>query len=108
MNQTIAKKEILPPQSKVALFYLALVLAALIWFTPVITLVLTALKDAGDFARNGAFSLPKSIRWANFGEAWETGVKKLFLEQRYSYRLQSSHRNRHRVSGGVCFDPHAF
>ena len=78
MKQTIAKKEILPGQSKVALFYLALVLAALIWFTPVITLILTALKDAGDFARNGAFSFPKSIRWANFSEAWDTGVKNYF------------------------------
>ena len=57
---------------------MALVLAALLWFTPVITLVLTALKDAGDFAINGAFSLPKSIRWANFSEAWETGVKNYF------------------------------
>ena len=68
----------LPRQSKVALFYFALILAALIWFTPVITLVLTALKDAGDFARNGAFSFPKSIRWENFSEAWETGVKNYF------------------------------
>ena len=53
-------------------------MATLLWFTPVITLVLTALKDAGDFAVNGAFSLPKSIRWANFSEAWETGVKNYF------------------------------
>ena len=64
--------------TKVVLFYMALVLAALLWFTPVITLVLTALKDAGDFAINGAFSLPKFIRWANFSEAWETGVKNYF------------------------------
>jgi ABC-type glycerol-3-phosphate transport system permease component len=78
MNQTTAKKEILPGKSKVALFYLALVLAAFIWFTPVITLILTALKDAGDFARNGAFSFPKSIRWANFSEASDTGVKNYF------------------------------
>jgi raffinose/stachyose/melibiose transport system permease protein len=63
---------------KWALFYLALVLVALIWFAPVITLVLTALKDAGDFAVNGAFSLPKSIRWSNFSEAWETGVQNYF------------------------------
>jgi raffinose/stachyose/melibiose transport system permease protein len=64
--------------TKVALFYLALILATLLWFTPVITLVLTALKDAGDFAVNGAFSLPKFIRWANFSEAWDTGVKNYF------------------------------
>ena len=66
------------PSAKVALFYAALVVAALLWFTPVITLILTALKDAGDFAVNGAFSLPKAIRWANFSEAWDTGVKNYF------------------------------
>jgi raffinose/stachyose/melibiose transport system permease protein len=59
-------------------FYAALIFVALIWFAPVITLVLTALKDAGDFAINGAFSLPKSIRWSNFSEAWETGVQNYF------------------------------
>jgi raffinose/stachyose/melibiose transport system permease protein len=64
--------------AKVAIFYLALIMAALVWLTPVITLVLTALKDAGDFAINGAFSLPKSIRWENFSEAWQTGVGNYF------------------------------
>ena len=56
----------------------ALVVVSLLWFTPVFTLILTALKDAGDFAVNGAFSFPKGIRWANFREAWETGVKNYF------------------------------
>ena len=36
------------------------------------------LKNAGDFAVNGAFSVPKSIRWANLSEAWETGAKNYF------------------------------
>jgi raffinose/stachyose/melibiose transport system permease protein len=79
MSQTFSNNAAVQRKSvKVALFYFALILAALIWFTPVITLVLTALKDAGDFAVNGAFSLPKSIRWANFTEAWETGVGNYF------------------------------
>lgn len=79
MSQTLSNNAAFRRKpAKVALFYFALVLAALIWFTPVITLVLTALKDAGDFAVNGAFSLPKSIRWANFTEAWETGVGNYF------------------------------
>jgi raffinose/stachyose/melibiose transport system permease protein len=79
MSQTLSNNAAFRRKSaKVALFYFALILAALIWFTPVITLVLTALKDAGDFAVNGAFSLPKSIRWANFTEAWETGVGNYF------------------------------
>jgi raffinose/stachyose/melibiose transport system permease protein len=79
MSQSTPQKVSLPGKSsKVALFYVALILAALFWLTPVITLILTALKDAGDFAVNGAFSLPRSIRWANFSEAWETGVKNYF------------------------------
>ena len=78
MSRTLSNIGVQRKPAKVVLFYFALVLAALIWFTPVITLVLTALKDAGDFAVNGAFSLPKSIRWANFTEAWETGVGNYF------------------------------
>ena len=78
MSQPLSTNSSVAGKSKVALFYLALILATLLWFTPVITLVLTALKDAGDFAVNGAFSLPKFIRWANFSEAWETGVKNYF------------------------------
>ena len=76
MSELLEKRAGVPGKSlKLVLFYAALVLVALIWFAPVITLVLTALKDAGDFAINGAFSLPKSIRWSNFSEAWETGVQ---------------------------------
>src|ERR1700754_2167140 len=79
MSSLSEKRTALPGKSlKAILFYAALIVAALIWLTPVITLVLTALKDAGDFAVNGAFSLPKSIRWANFSEAWQTGVGNYF------------------------------
>jgi raffinose/stachyose/melibiose transport system permease protein len=78
MSQSISRDALLPGKSKVALFYGVLILATLFWLAPVITLILTALKDAGDFAVNGAFSFPKTIRWANFSEAWETGVKNYF------------------------------
>jgi raffinose/stachyose/melibiose transport system permease protein len=78
MSQQISRNALLPGKSKVVIFYVALILATLLWFAPVFTLILTALKDAGDFAVNGAFSLPKFIRWENFSEAWETGVKNYF------------------------------
>jgi raffinose/stachyose/melibiose transport system permease protein len=78
MSQQISRNALLPGKSKTVIFYVALILATLLWLAPVITLILTALKDAGDFAINGAFSLPKFIRWANFSEAWETGVKNYF------------------------------
>ena len=78
MSQQISRNALLPRKSKVVIFYVVLILATLFWLAPVITLILTALKDAGDFAVNGAFSFPKSIRWENFSEAWETGVKNYF------------------------------
>jgi raffinose/stachyose/melibiose transport system permease protein len=64
---------------KVVFFYTAVTLLAVIWFTPIIMLLLTALKSSGDFAINGALTVPQSIEWSNFGEAWDTGVKNYFL-----------------------------
>ena len=64
---------------KEVFFYAAVTLLALIWFTPIIMLLLTALKSSGDFAINGALAVPQSIEWSNFGEAWDTGVKNYFL-----------------------------
>ena len=76
----LIKAAFLPGKSvKVTLFYAILIVAAFIWFIPVIILILTALKDAGDFAVNGTFSLPQSIKWSNFTEAWDTGVKNYFF-----------------------------
>jgi raffinose/stachyose/melibiose transport system permease protein len=78
MSEPVSRDALFPGKSKTIIFYIALILASLLWLAPVITLILTALKDAGDFAVNGAFSLPKFIRWANFSEAWETGVQNYF------------------------------
>jgi raffinose/stachyose/melibiose transport system permease protein len=78
MSQPVSRGAFSPGKTKTIVFYIALILASLLWLAPVITLILTALKDAGDFAVNGAFSLPKFIRWANFSEAWETGVQNYF------------------------------
>lgn len=65
--------------AKIILFYLVMAFAAFLWFVPVFTLVFTALKDAGDFALHGAFAVPKSIKWSNFSEAWDAGVKAYFF-----------------------------
>jgi raffinose/stachyose/melibiose transport system permease protein len=64
---------------KAVFFYTAVTLLAVIWFTPIIMLLFTALKSSGDFAINGALAVPKSIEWSNFSEAWDTGVKDYFL-----------------------------
>ena len=95
MSQQISRNALLPGRSKVVIFYFALILATLFWLAPVITLILTALKDAGDFAVNGAFSLPKFIRWENFSEAWETGVKNYFWNSVISARSRWRSSRRH-------------
>jgi raffinose/stachyose/melibiose transport system permease protein len=64
---------------KTVFFYSAVTLLALIWFTPIIMLLFTALKSSGEFAINGALAVPQSIEWSNFSEAWDTGVKDYFL-----------------------------
>ena len=51
-------------------FYIALTLAAVIWFAPIVMLVFTALKSAGDFAIHGALAIPTEIAWSNFSDAW--------------------------------------
>jgi raffinose/stachyose/melibiose transport system permease protein len=65
-------------RSKTLIFYIALGMVAVIWFAPIIMLIFTALKSAGDFAMRGALAIPKSIAWSNFSNAWDTGVKSYF------------------------------
>jgi hypothetical protein len=75
MSTQISQNALLPGKSKAVIFYCRTDPGDPGVARPGYKLILTALKDAGDFAVNGAFSLPKFIRWANFSEAWETGVK---------------------------------
>jgi raffinose/stachyose/melibiose transport system permease protein len=46
---------------------------ALVWLMPFITIVLSATRTQGDLISRGVFSIPSSIRWENFVEAWNTG-----------------------------------
>jgi raffinose/stachyose/melibiose transport system permease protein len=46
---------------------------ALVWLMPFITIVLSATRTQGDLISRGVFSIPSSIRWENFLEAWNTG-----------------------------------
>jgi raffinose/stachyose/melibiose transport system permease protein len=64
---------------KKVFFYTAVTLLALIWFTPIIMLLFTALKSSGEFAVTGALAVPQSVEWSNFSEAWDVGVKNYFL-----------------------------
>jgi raffinose/stachyose/melibiose transport system permease protein len=46
---------------------------AVVWLMPFLTIVLSATRSQGDLISRGVFSLPKSIRWENFVDAWNTG-----------------------------------
>lgn len=49
------------------------ILAALIWISPLLLLVLSALRPLSDFLSNGPVSWPQELTLANFPEAWEAG-----------------------------------
>ena len=46
---------------------------AVLWVSPVLILLTTAVKTTADFASSGPFSLPKTISFANFRSAWAVG-----------------------------------
>jgi raffinose/stachyose/melibiose transport system permease protein len=50
-----------------------LILFAVIWLMPFITIVLSATRTQGDLISRGVFSWPSQIRWQNFIDAWNTG-----------------------------------
>jgi raffinose/stachyose/melibiose transport system permease protein len=54
--------------------YAILVTIVIIWTAPIYTLIATAIKNKQDFYNNaGLFSLPKSIAWNNFADAFIKG-----------------------------------
>jgi raffinose/stachyose/melibiose transport system permease protein len=50
-----------------------LVVFAIIWLMPFITILLSATRTQGDLISRGVFSLPSVVRWENFVDAWNTG-----------------------------------
>jgi len=55
-------------------FYVALFAIAAIWFTPILTIILTSLKSQADFFSGSTlFQLPTKIHWENFVEAVKVG-----------------------------------
>ncbi len=50
-----------------------LIIFAIVWLMPFVTILLSATRTQGDLISNGVFSIPKSIRWENFVDAWNTG-----------------------------------
>lgn len=50
-----------------------LVVFAIVWLMPFVTIVLSATRTQGDLISNGVFSIPENVRWQNFVDAWNTG-----------------------------------
>lgn len=62
------------------LFFTILIVVALIWIAPVYTLVATAMKSKKDFfSGTGLFSLPETIAWKNFANAFIKGRLALYM-----------------------------
>jgi raffinose/stachyose/melibiose transport system permease protein len=59
---------------RIATLYIILIAMVLVWAAPIYTLIATAIKSKQDFYNNSSlFSLPKSIAWNNFIDAFITG-----------------------------------
>src|SRR5699024_3149151 len=52
---------------------IAAVIGALIWITPLVLLLVSAVRPLSDFLSNGPVSWPSEFTLANFPEAWEAG-----------------------------------
>jgi len=48
-------------------------LAALVWISPLVLLVVTALRPLSDFVANGPLSWPDTFTFGNFADAWNIG-----------------------------------
>lgn len=64
--------------AKKTLFYIVLILLALVWITPIFTVFSTALKSKKDFFSGmSLFQIPEEICWENFVKAFTRG--RLFM-----------------------------
>lgn len=58
---------------RIALFYIIIIPAMLIWLVPIIMTLVTAVRSREDITVNGPFSWPTEFRFENFTEAWNMG-----------------------------------
>jgi raffinose/stachyose/melibiose transport system permease protein len=50
-----------------------LAVAAAIWISPLVLLVITSLRPLADYIGTGPLAWPKAFTWANFSDAWQIG-----------------------------------
>ena len=59
--------------------YIVLVIAAILWFIPILTGLITSLRTFDEILLNGFISLPETITLDNFKIAWECAVISSFM-----------------------------
>ncbi|MDO4336836.1 MAG: carbohydrate ABC transporter permease [Eubacteriales bacterium] len=59
---------------KKIVFYFLLTVAAVVWMLPLVMIVLSAIRKTSEFYTNlNLFSIPETIQWENFTDAWNKG-----------------------------------
>jgi ABC-type glycerol-3-phosphate transport system permease component len=56
-----------------ALLLVSLGILALVWLSPFVTILLSAVRSQADLFTRGIYSWPTEFVWQNFIDAWETG-----------------------------------
>jgi raffinose/stachyose/melibiose transport system permease protein len=52
---------------------IVLAVVAIFWISPLVLLVITAIRPLADFISNGSLSWPQTFTWQNFADAWAVG-----------------------------------
>lgn len=68
------------PLARGASFYFLMVILVALWIIPVVFSVFTALKSPQELATRGVFSVPTSIDWNNFVQAWTVGDMSVYMK----------------------------
>jgi multiple sugar transport system permease protein len=58
---------------RAVVFYAVMIPFVLIWLVPIFTTLVTSLRSMDGLRQNGPWSVPESIEWGNFREAWTRG-----------------------------------
>lgn len=61
-------------------FYFLMFVLAILWMLPVIFSIFTAVKSPQELATRGVFSIPTSIDWNNFVQAWTVGDMSIYMK----------------------------
>ena len=61
------------------LFYAGIGFLAIMWLIPVFFVIITALKTPQDFFGRPIFSIPETLYWRNFADAWIQGNLSMYM-----------------------------